>query len=275
MSISLRCPGCGKVYEVREDLAGKQAKCKCGAAMKVPRPGPATDDAAWEDEVIRALGPSAPAGPAQQRPGTPAPSPAGPAAEPTAEARTSRGPEGPLPTGPRQAAGAAGAPASRRSSLVRLAKTDVRRLLRRDPWRAIIGLAGLAYGTLATLAFGYAIATEPAVGLILGQTTSHVAQAGLAVGMALGGVLILKHDKSGPACAGLAAVMYCLFPFWGLLPGLNAALHSGEFLPFLWLAVQYAVPVALMVWCLRDQTRREAEGERLQRRGRSGKRGRG
>ena len=262
MPITLRCPGCGKVYEVRDGMAGKQAKCKCGAAMKVPVPRPAEEDAAWEDEVNRALGPSAPAGAPQQPPESPASVPAEPLPEPTTAARTSREPETARATRRREPAKAAGAPASWWSRVARLAKIDVRRLLKRDPWRAAVGLAGVAYGALAALAFVYAISQEPAVGLFFGQTAHRIAQAGVAVAMAVGGVLILKQDKTGPAWAALAAGMYCFIPLWGLLPDLHAAVSSRELLPLLWVAVRYAIPIALIVWSVRDQTRRESEKER-------------
>ncbi len=43
MSIAIKCPGCGKDYNVKEDLAGKRVKCKCGQAMKVPAAVDASD----------------------------------------------------------------------------------------------------------------------------------------------------------------------------------------------------------------------------------------
>ncbi len=43
MSISLKCPGCGKAYKVREDLAGKRVKCKCGQAITIPAPAAAAE----------------------------------------------------------------------------------------------------------------------------------------------------------------------------------------------------------------------------------------
>jgi hypothetical protein len=36
VSIAIKCPGCGKSYSLREDLAGRRVKCKCDQAMKVP-----------------------------------------------------------------------------------------------------------------------------------------------------------------------------------------------------------------------------------------------
>lgn len=39
MAIKVRCPGCGKMYEVRDELAGKKGRCTdCGSIMPIPRP---------------------------------------------------------------------------------------------------------------------------------------------------------------------------------------------------------------------------------------------
>jgi len=38
MAISIQCPQCGKSYNLRDDLAGKRVKCKCGQALAVPQP---------------------------------------------------------------------------------------------------------------------------------------------------------------------------------------------------------------------------------------------
>ncbi len=44
MGIQVRCPGCGKTYQIRDELAGKTGRCKgCGSIIKVPLaddPGP-------------------------------------------------------------------------------------------------------------------------------------------------------------------------------------------------------------------------------------------
>ena len=34
----IQCPSCRKRYRVGDDLAGKVVKCRCGAAMEIPRP---------------------------------------------------------------------------------------------------------------------------------------------------------------------------------------------------------------------------------------------
>jgi len=38
MPINFACPSCGKDYNVKDELAGKKAKCKCGAVMPIPAP---------------------------------------------------------------------------------------------------------------------------------------------------------------------------------------------------------------------------------------------
>ena len=36
MTISVRCPKCGHGYQLRDELAGKQAKCRCGQTLEIP-----------------------------------------------------------------------------------------------------------------------------------------------------------------------------------------------------------------------------------------------
>ncbi len=36
MPISVRCPKCGHGYQLRDELAGKQAKCRCGEVLSIP-----------------------------------------------------------------------------------------------------------------------------------------------------------------------------------------------------------------------------------------------
>ena len=211
MSISLRCPGCGKVYEVRDDLAGKQAKCKCGAAMQVPAAEPAPDRRQQARDAV------------SRKP------------RKTDEA-----------------------PSSRFSRARRFVKDEIPRLFRSDPWRAVFGLVAVGYGSVAAVAL-----LVPAIGpvtlgeVVFGDVTVYVVQAVLAGVIAVGGVLILKRHRHGPACAGLAAVLLCITPTWGILPDFRAAVSTRRLLPLLWLVVRYALPIALMVWCLREETRRE------------------
>lgn len=36
MPISLRCPNCGASYQVKDEMAGRRVKCRCGNAIQVP-----------------------------------------------------------------------------------------------------------------------------------------------------------------------------------------------------------------------------------------------
>ncbi|NUQ61815.1 MAG: hypothetical protein HUU20_04960 [Pirellulales bacterium] len=38
MSITIKCPGCGKAYQLKDNLAGKRVKCKCGQPIVIPPP---------------------------------------------------------------------------------------------------------------------------------------------------------------------------------------------------------------------------------------------
>src|SRR3954452_12382040 len=39
--IAFSCAGCGKSFEVQDDLAGRRSRCKrCGAVMRIPAPEP-------------------------------------------------------------------------------------------------------------------------------------------------------------------------------------------------------------------------------------------
>ena len=44
MSIDFSCPACGKAYRLKEELAGKSARCKCGQQLKIPTPARPADD---------------------------------------------------------------------------------------------------------------------------------------------------------------------------------------------------------------------------------------
>lgn len=44
MSIAFKCKSCGKHGKVKDDLAGRKVKCKCGNVMVVPAPTNPTND---------------------------------------------------------------------------------------------------------------------------------------------------------------------------------------------------------------------------------------
>jgi hypothetical protein len=51
MSIAFACTGCGKSFKVKDELAGRKAKCTCGQVVTVPipEPEPAAAEALEED----------------------------------------------------------------------------------------------------------------------------------------------------------------------------------------------------------------------------------
>src|SRR3990167_10979396 len=162
MPIPFQCSGCGKEYQVEEKMAGKQAKCRCGATTRVPSDGAGGLDASLDDWVAVAF--QVPAG------APPAPEP-----EPTATAKPGP-PEPLLPP-------AIDRPEPRR-----------RRKQKPDRWHKLVGVASIAYGALAAvvslvvviLAFPY-VDFGSAADVVLG------------IAIAVGGVLILKRHPHGPA----------------------------------------------------------------------------
>jgi hypothetical protein len=53
MSIEFACPACNKPYRLKDELAGKTARCSCGQQIKIPAraPEPATDLGDLLDEI--------------------------------------------------------------------------------------------------------------------------------------------------------------------------------------------------------------------------------
>jgi RsiW-degrading membrane proteinase PrsW (M82 family) len=66
MSIAFACTGCGKSFKVKDELAGRKAKCSCGETLTVPKPEPAPVEAPEED--IFAFKDDEPVKPAQRAP---------------------------------------------------------------------------------------------------------------------------------------------------------------------------------------------------------------
>jgi hypothetical protein len=92
-----------------------------------------------------------------------------------------------------------------------------------------------------------------------------ITQLVLAVMIAVGGVLILRGHKHGPACAGLSCVFLCFFRAWFLLLGLLSALSTGELIGFVFIlagaVLLYSIPVLITIWCLKQEIAKEAEVE--------------
>ena len=54
MAIDVTCPSCDAKYRVKDELAGRTAKCtKCGSAINIPAPAAADEDAAASDDEYR------------------------------------------------------------------------------------------------------------------------------------------------------------------------------------------------------------------------------
>jgi len=62
MPMTIKCTACGQGYTVRDELAGKRVKCRCGASFAVPAPTPVAD--LLEAELVSAAAASTPQGPA-------------------------------------------------------------------------------------------------------------------------------------------------------------------------------------------------------------------
>lgn len=59
MPIAISCPKCNRKYKVRDELAGKTAKCSCGQSIVIPKP-PANDLSSLLDEDLGVVAPGDP-----------------------------------------------------------------------------------------------------------------------------------------------------------------------------------------------------------------------
>lgn len=236
MPIPFRCSGCGKEYRVDEKMAGKQAKCRCGATTRVPSEGMKGLDESPDDWVAAAFRVPAGAAPAHE----PAP-PEPPKPEPPATPK----PEPLLP------------PVEDRP------KPATSRKRKPGRWDKHVGWASIVYGALAALVLlVFEVLSFPSG--VIGWTVDVV----LAAAIAVGGVLILKRHERGPACAGLASIFLCFFTAWGILWRLPMELIAGDFLAALvhlaFFVIAYSIPIGIVVWSLREETerqRRDAEDQ--------------
>ena len=186
MPIPLECPGCGKRYYVREELAGKSVRCRCGQVNTVPA------------AAVSAAGPVRPV------------------------------------AGPR------------------------RRPKKVEPLRIVVGVLSILYGIAATLWMIVLL-------LLDAITLSRLVRVLLAVLIVVGGVLILRRHKNGPAFAGLCCLFLCFFPAWWLVIGMLAALTTGQFTAFLILLlvtlIVYSIPAGITVWSIREENAKRKESE--------------
>jgi len=229
MPISVDCPGCGKHYRLRDALAGRRVKCRCGRVVAVPEPEsepaePVESD--WVDDAFRAPTPAAapPQGGVVER----APSAAPPQ---TAEPRSQ-------------------SPRRRRES-----ETEARQ-------REIVGKACLIYGGIMTVVFALVPSFAPS---FLGIGFLAFAQPLFAILVAVGGRLILRGDERGPSVAGLSCLIIGFLHAVGTFRAFGLALTVGHLgkaaLLLLYLAVVYPVPVYATIWCLKQEEARRADSD--------------
>jgi len=229
MPIPFRCAGCGKEYRVNEKMAGKQATCRCGATTRVPWGVAGEGGTGEKDDSLDDWLPASFWDPVHPPP-TPEPEPAAMA-----------NPEPPEPPMP---------PAIERAEPRRPCQEELAR------WRKLVGVASVAYGALAALVL-LVIEVLSFPGGVVGWTADVV----LAVAIAVGGMLILRHHPHGPACAGLACIFLCFFSAWDIFLRTLGALTVGQFDAVLlfvaFFVIAYSIPIGITVWCLRVETERQ------------------
>lgn len=93
MTISFQCQNCGKNFAVKDEMAGRAARCKCGAAVTVPSPDAGLDDPFADDlSAFENVAPSAnlpPRQPTAPQGASPFASSPNPYAPPTAPSQAS------------------------------------------------------------------------------------------------------------------------------------------------------------------------------------------
>jgi hypothetical protein len=227
MPIVLHCPKCGTRYDLGDDLAGKQAKCRCGQRIQVPLP--AAEPAATPDDDTN-----------QDQPGRP-----GAATESTAES---------LRSTVCVLAGAA-----------RPEKHPVMLWMQAVPMRTVVGILSIGYGSVMTLLLLGRLATAGSFGLWGLFDLFGLVEPFLAVLIVVGGVLILRGREHGPAFAGIACAILCFLPFIKAIQRAFLLLSAAQPGAFLWLllrtALAYAIPVLIVVWAVREETRKQRESE--------------
>ena len=232
MPIALQCPACGRQYQLKRELAGKRATCKCGRAMTVP----AADQGEEELDGLPPL-PAAPqAAAAGQQPS--ATSVSGPP-DLTAGTADLGGWGGPMMASPTAGPSPQGPPRRKRPTGMRIP----------------IAILSMVYG----------------LGLVLWETLYSVltldffsfdfVTAALGGVVVAGGVLLLRNHRAGPGTTGLACLLATFWPVYALLERgtlLLAARFSLWGLPYLLLAgVLIGVASVIIVWCLREEQRRD------------------
>jgi hypothetical protein len=227
MSIRFQCPGCGKRYQLDDAAAGKQAQCRCGQTMHVP--GPASE---------------------------------GPPAGETSGAGEASGPSS---AGPQAGGSASGEDDARQGTASDLAagaddgESPERPRWRDVPPRILVGVLAIVYGAVAVLIVP--------MGLFQSSGMIGLLQPVAAVLIVVGGVLVLRGHEHGPAFAGLSCAILCFFPLLSAVQralALMGAVRPGALLALvLETVLLYAVPVFIVAWTVREETRKQAESDRI------------
>jgi len=246
MSIRLQCPGCGKRYRFDEQVAGKKARCRCGRTIVVP--GPARDGA------------------------TDSAAPPAPDAPPAREALHAPKTTAPPHARPRSAESASDEREDLRSTVSQLAAAEGGDASPgKPPWRAVpprtaVGFLSIVYGAGAALYLLAAVVSATSSGRAGLATTYLFVWLAFAAVMAYGGVLVLKRHPHGHVYAGLSCAIVFFVPLVNAVCEAFRALSAiqpGVFIAIVLKSVLlYAIPVLIVVWSVREETRREAEPDR-------------
>ncbi len=226
MSILIQCPGCGKRYRFDDQVAGKQAKCPCGQTIDVPLPGSETSPASDAFDAPNETGPR------------------GPRAQP---AESSSAHREDLRSTVSELAAAEGGDKSRN-----------RPTWQTIPPRTAVGILSIVYGAVAVLIVP--------LGLFDASGMIGLLQPLAAVLIVVGGVLILRGHEHGPAVAGLSCAILCFFPLvsavYSALQLMNAVQPGALLVLLLRTVLLYTIPIVIVVWTVREETRKQAESQR-------------
>ena len=227
MSIPLQCPGCGKRYRFDDEVAGKRARCPCGQTIEVPARAPDTSPASDAFDAPNESGPREPrAQPAES---------------------SSAGREDLRSTVSELAAAEGGDESQEKPAWQTI------------PPRTAVGILSIVYGAVAVLIVP--------LGLFDASGLIGLVQPLAALLIVVGGVLILRGHEHGPAVAGLSCAILCFFPLlsavYRTLALMNAVRPGALLVLLLRTVLLYAIPVLIVVWTVREETRKQSDLDRL------------
>jgi len=234
MPFSFYCPGCGKKYQVDEQMAGRQATCRCGTSAQIPAVVGEEDAGSLEDWIADAFRPAVHSRPAPE-----------PEPETTPESEPQTSPPEPDPDQP----------------------TRQRRRKRKfSRWRKQVAVASIAYGTIAAVVLLVLMVMMYPFGILFWGADFI-----LAVALGVSGVLLLRRHRKGPACTGLSAMFLCFFGAWTVFWNMVGALTVGNLVEALalvaFLLITYTIPAGIVWWSLREELKiQDFEAEEQERR---------